>query len=147
MKEGDVFDLGGKKIEIVLMPGHTPGSIILLDKADGVCYSGDAFGSGQVWLQLQPHLPMKTYLESCERMEKIIDEQHITDIYCGHYPHVKRAFHKDYVTRMKQLAQRLVAGNPSGAVTFTGRRGEGDTSMMISDGDATIVYRPEFIFE
>lgn len=45
VNEGYVFDLGGKKIEVSHMPAHTPGSIVLIDRKTGSCYSGDAFGS------------------------------------------------------------------------------------------------------
>ena len=39
--DGHVFDLGDKKIEVFACPGHTPGSVDLLDRADGVLFSGD----------------------------------------------------------------------------------------------------------
>ena len=63
MEEGQVFDLGGRKLEVAWMPGHTPGSVVLLDKANGDCYSGDAFGSGEVWLQCVPMSPIATFHE------------------------------------------------------------------------------------
>jgi glyoxylase-like metal-dependent hydrolase (beta-lactamase superfamily II) len=115
MKEGDVFDLGDRKLEVYLMPGHTPGSIVLLDKTINACYSGDAFGSGQVWLQLRPHVPMTTYYEACARMEKIMREQNITKLYCGHYPYLKRALGLNYIVEMRDLAKRLSEGDTSGS--------------------------------
>lgn len=62
MEEGQVFDLGGRKLEVMLMAGHTPGSIVLLDREQGDCYSGDAFGSGEVWLQCVPMSPIETFI-------------------------------------------------------------------------------------
>jgi glyoxylase-like metal-dependent hydrolase (beta-lactamase superfamily II) len=73
VKDGDVFDLGGTQIEVSHMPAHTPGSIVLLDRKAGICYSGDAFGSNHVWLQLKPLSPMQTYVNSCLKMEKLMD--------------------------------------------------------------------------
>lgn len=49
---GFVFDLGGRSLEVVPLPGHTPGSIGLLDRANRLLFSGDAVHSGQIWLQL-----------------------------------------------------------------------------------------------
>lgn len=49
---GYVFDLGGRRLEVVPLPGHTPGSIGLLDRANRLLFSGDAVHSGQIWLQL-----------------------------------------------------------------------------------------------
>ena len=89
MEEGQVFDLGGRKLEVMLMAGHTPGSIVLLDREQGDCYSGDAFGSGEVWLQCVPMSPIETFYQSCCRMEKLMTDGSISRIWCGHYPRKK----------------------------------------------------------
>lgn len=39
---GDIFDLGGVTLEVVAVPGHTRGTIMLLDRAARTVYSGDA---------------------------------------------------------------------------------------------------------
>lgn len=41
IKEGDVFDLGDKKLVVYEMTGHTAGSVCILDEADRVLFSGD----------------------------------------------------------------------------------------------------------
>ena len=46
VRGGDVLDLGGREIEIVELPGHTPGSIALLDRSRRVLISGDAIQAG-----------------------------------------------------------------------------------------------------
>ena len=40
--EGDVLDLGGRRIEVVELPGHTLGSVGYLVQPDGLLLSGDA---------------------------------------------------------------------------------------------------------
>jgi hydroxyacylglutathione hydrolase len=40
--EGHVFDLGGLKVEVVAMPGHTPGSLVYYCRDEKVCFTGDA---------------------------------------------------------------------------------------------------------
>lgn len=143
--DGDLFDLGGKVIEVSEMPAHTPGSIVLLDKKAGICYSGDAFGSGQVWLQLRPFASMQTYIRSCEKMEKLMDEG-ITKIYCGHYPYVKKAYDKQYITEMRQLAQAIDSGTAPKAVPHPQKVSIAcDDPMMVTQGEVTIVYDPEHI--
>src|SRR5664279_3025350 len=134
VKEGDIFDLGGKKIEVSHMPAHTPGSIVLLDKQAGTCYSGDAFGSGQVWLQLRPYAPMSTYVNSCKKMEKLMDEG-IAKIYCGHYPYVKKAYNKQYIAEMRQLAESLVNGTAPKATPHPQKVSIGsENPMMVTLG-------------
>lgn len=39
---GDTFDLGGRKLEVLAVPGHTTGSIALLDRASRSLFSGDS---------------------------------------------------------------------------------------------------------
>ena len=41
-EDGRVFDLGGRQLEVVAVPGHTWGSVVLLDRAARVVFSGDA---------------------------------------------------------------------------------------------------------
>ena len=145
VKEGDVFDLGGKTIEVSHMPAHTPGSIVLLDKQAGTCYSGDAFGSGQVWLQLKPLSPIQTYIESCTKMENLMD-QGISKIYCGHYPYVKKAYEKSYVTEMRTLAQALVNGTAPKATPHPQKVSiASNNPMMVTQGESTIVFDPAII--
>jgi hydroxyacylglutathione hydrolase len=145
VNEGYVFDLGGKKIKVSQMPAHTPGSIVLLDKNAGSCYSGDAFGSGQVWLQLRPFAPMSSYVNSCKKMEKLMDEG-ITKIYCGHYPYVKKAYNKQYITEMRTLAEALVNGTAPKATPHPQKVSIGsEHPMMVTQGDATIVFDQEHI--
>lgn len=47
---GDVIDIGGRKIEVILVPGHTPGSICLLEKERRVLYSGDTLQNDRIVL-------------------------------------------------------------------------------------------------
>jgi len=59
---GFTIDLGGRILEVVPLPGHTPGSIGLLDRANRLLFSGDALHSGQIWLQLPESGTLADYL-------------------------------------------------------------------------------------
>lgn len=67
--EGDVFDLGGRKIEIIHLPGHTPGSIAILDVANRVLISGDPIQDGRIYMN-GPYRDLKKYIESLKHLEK-----------------------------------------------------------------------------
>lgn len=145
VSDGQVFDLGGRKIEVSHMPAHTPGSIVLLDRQSGNCFSGDAFGSGQVWLQLKPYSPMSTYISSLKKMETLMDKG-ITKVYCGHYPYVKKAYDKSYIVAMRELAQSLENGTAPASVPFGQKVSIGcDHPMIATRGVASIVYDPEHL--
>jgi hydroxyacylglutathione hydrolase len=143
MADGQIFDLGGTRLEVVHTPGHTPGSVVLLDRASGNCYSGDSFGSGQVWLQLRPFSPISTYVASCIKMEELMD-QGIRKIYCGHYPHANKAFDKTYITDMRQLAEALEAGTAADPEPYPIKLNSMGSfnPMMVTRGEAKIVYEP-----
>lgn len=145
IKEGDVFDLGGKQIAVRQMPAHTPGSIVFLDRQSGCCYTGDAFGSGQVWLQLRPFATMQTYINSCKKMETLMDEGFLK-IYCGHYPYLKKALGKQYITEMRLLAESLLDGTAPESKPFSIVIPIGcEKPMIVARGEVSIVYDPDHI--
>jgi len=143
VEDGDIFDLGETQIEVSHMPAHTPGSIVLLDRKSGNCYSGDAFGSNHVWLQLKPLSPLQTYVNSCLKMEKLI-ESGITKIYCGHFPYIKKAYDKSYIVAMRELAEALINGTAPEAQPYSPKIGCANP-MSVTSGQATIVFDPDFI--
>ena len=50
LQDGEVIDLGGRRFEVILIPGHTYGSIALLDRAGRVLVGGDAISSTPVFI-------------------------------------------------------------------------------------------------
>lgn len=84
IKEGDVIDLGGKKLEVIEIPGHTPGSIMLLDRDEKLLFSGDSMIE-HLWMFLEESLPPDTYLASLRRAVKIMKDAGTERIYNGHY--------------------------------------------------------------
>ena len=46
--DGDRIDLGGRSLEVLHLPGHSPGSIGLYDAASGTLFSGDALYDGEL---------------------------------------------------------------------------------------------------
>ncbi|MCX7984446.1 MAG: MBL fold metallo-hydrolase [Bacteroidetes bacterium] len=145
VNDGDKFDLGDVTIEVSHMPGHTPGSIVLLDKKNGRCFSGDAFGANHVWLQLKPHVPLQIYVQSCSKMEKLMDDG-IQKLYCGHYIYAKRPYDKSYITAMRELAEALLNGTAPDAKPYPQKVGC-LTPMFVTHGPATIVFDPESLHE
>jgi glyoxylase-like metal-dependent hydrolase (beta-lactamase superfamily II) len=46
LADGDRIDCGGRTLTVLHLPGHTPGSIALLEERTGVLYSGDVVYDG-----------------------------------------------------------------------------------------------------
>ena len=65
----DIIDLGGEQLEICRVPGHTPGTVVVLAKQRNILFTGDAIGSGYgVWMQVPGALPLEDYYESLRQL-------------------------------------------------------------------------------
>jgi glyoxylase-like metal-dependent hydrolase (beta-lactamase superfamily II) len=47
--DGDVIDLGGRTLEVIYTPGHSPGSMCLLDAEHRLLFTGDHFFPGPLY--------------------------------------------------------------------------------------------------
>ena len=48
--DGDRFDLGGRILRVIAVPGHTYGSVALLDETNRALYSGDTVQDGHIFM-------------------------------------------------------------------------------------------------
>lgn len=61
LKNGQIFDLGGRQEEIFFMPGHTVGSIVVFDHQTGLLFSGDNI-SDSLWILFDTSAPLNDYV-------------------------------------------------------------------------------------
>ena len=81
VKEGDVIDLGNRPLEIIDNPGHTPGSIAILDINNRVLIGGDAIQDGNIFM-FGPQRNINDYVKS---LKHILTFKHRFDtIYPSH---------------------------------------------------------------
>ncbi len=76
VREGDLFDLGDHILRVIEIPGHTAGSIALLDEKYGWIFTGDTVLTWQTWGHLtdsilNPSVSLKNYWESIKKLRKI----------------------------------------------------------------------------
>ena len=79
--DGDIFDPGGREIEVVEVGGHTPGSIVLIDHRTRIAYTGDAC-NGNTLLEFPNCLPVITYLRNLLHLKE--HRQEFDMMYGGH---------------------------------------------------------------
>lgn len=70
--DGDIIDLGDRELEIITLPGHTPGSIAVLDKKNRVLISGDPIQDGNIFM-FGVQREMHAYLFSLEKLMNYVD--------------------------------------------------------------------------
>lgn len=81
--EGDIIDIGSRHFEVILIPGHTPGSIALLDRQNRILVSGDSLSMTPVFMFGEIR-NIHAYILS---MEKLLKMQSSFDfIYPAHGP-------------------------------------------------------------
>ncbi len=73
-QDGHVFDLGGRSLEVVATPGHSPGSVCLLDRQARYLFTGDSVLTGTVWLHLDESLPLGQFYEGLKRLQGLADQ-------------------------------------------------------------------------
>ena len=61
--DGDKFDLGGRVIEVISTPGHTPDAISLIDRANRLLFTGDTYYPAPIWL-FRPETDLDAYAAS-----------------------------------------------------------------------------------
>lgn len=65
--DGEVIDLGGRSIEILFTPGHTPDALSLLDCANKLLFTGDTYYPATIWLY-RPETDFTAYGKSIARL-------------------------------------------------------------------------------
>jgi glyoxylase-like metal-dependent hydrolase (beta-lactamase superfamily II) len=65
--DGDIIDLGGRSIEILSTPGHTPDAVTLFDRANGLLFTGDTYYPAPIWLY-RPETDLNAYGKSIARL-------------------------------------------------------------------------------
>jgi len=134
LEDGQVFDLGGRRIEVIFTPGHTPGSATFFEM-DGRKwgYSGDAFGSGNLLLTTN----FSTLLATATRIEAYMKRHGIEKMYPGHYmgsnPETLQR-----ISDMKRMSEEMIEGvrkGESGGQAMMGLNGS------IRDFGVNISYR------
>ena len=80
--DGAQLDLGGRTVEILHLPGHTPGSIACLDRINRLLFCGDLVQKDLPIHLFGPGRSIPAYLTSLERLYSFRDRY--DSIYPGH---------------------------------------------------------------
>lgn len=108
VKEGDVIELGNRPVKIIDIPGHTPGSIALLDVKNRVLIGGDSVQNGDIFM-FGPMRNITKYISSMKHLKEYDDA--FDEVYPSHgtFP-VK----KDLIDKLISAAEDITKGKASG---------------------------------
>ena len=111
LEDGQVFDLGGRQIEVMHTPGHTLGSVTFFDKEHHYGFSGDAFGSTNLLLFGGT---FKTLINTCTRTAEYMQKNGIEKLYPGHY-HGDNPETLQRVLDEKKVSEEVLSGKRKGS--------------------------------
>ena len=102
--KGQSFDLGDRRLESIEIPGHTPGSIALLDRAAGILFSGDTLQVGPIYM-FGASASFEQLLASLDKLEAL------APYYTVVYPcHNKLPVGPELIGHLRTAAQKMLAG-------------------------------------
>lgn len=137
LKDGQIIDLGGRMIEVVFTPAHTPGSTTFLDTKAGYGFSGDSFGSGNLLLSST----FSGLLSTCEKTSAIMSKYGISYFYPGHY-YGSNPETKQRVDDMITLSRDVISGKLKGEDNPNGMMG---LNRIISGYGVRINYNDQAV--
>jgi glyoxylase-like metal-dependent hydrolase (beta-lactamase superfamily II) len=82
LPEGSIVDTGDRSFEVFHLPGHSPGSIALYERAAGILFAGDVVYDGPLAYDAANAGEMRQYVAS---MKRLLDLP-VRVVHGGHYP-------------------------------------------------------------
>lgn len=104
----DYFDLGDRKIDILPLGGHTPGSVIFVDQNQKSVFTGDAIGSGcGCWMQMDECLSIKQYHQNLLNVLKQLQDRRVDTTWHFYGGHDKQEY-QSKVSHLNRLDIQLL---------------------------------------
>jgi glyoxylase-like metal-dependent hydrolase (beta-lactamase superfamily II) len=116
LEGGTVFDLGGRRLEALPLPGHTPGSVVFLDREQQHLYTGDAIGAGVFWMWLPNSLPLRELRKNLGRIWDEVKDMKNLEIFTGHR-HQAPKHDLEFLADVIHLTDEIIAGTVTGRET------------------------------
>lgn len=130
--EGAAIDIGGRVFEVILIPGHTPGSIVLLDRKNRVLISGDSIQAGRIYM-FGKGRNLPAFVESLKKLSEIAGE--IDIIYPSHGPMPLKA---DMISGLLTGALAMMDGQVSPTPSKAGTK-----DVLAYDVGAAVLLLPQ----
>lgn len=84
LEDGDVIKIGSGELKVLHVPGHSPGSIVLYDKADGFIIVGDVLFNGSVGRTDLPGGNHNSLISGIKSKLLVLPDS--TEVFPGHGP-------------------------------------------------------------
>ena len=155
MQTGSVISLGDDLLEIYKVPGHTPGTVVILESKYNMLFTGDAIGSGYgAWLHVYGALSLKEYYHSLTGLMKWLIEKGGRMTFWG--GHNSQQFQSSVMpgynplsigllADLIDLVEKIVRGEIVGHMAREESAVTRETALYASYGRAELYYDPNRI--
>lgn len=110
LEEGYVFDLGNRSLRVLHLPGHTRGSVGLIDERAQILFSGDVVYDTYPLIDWLPHSDVTTYVQTCRRLQQLSSE--VDSVFPGHsHPfdgNRLQSLTSDYISTARQCSHKVL---------------------------------------
>lgn len=104
VSDGDIIDLGNRPLEMIYIPGHTKGSLAILDVNARTLYAGDSVQTGHIFM-FGKHRDPEQYERSLSKLVDIKDKY--DKIYASHE---EFCISGDYAEKVREAWQQVRSG-------------------------------------
>ncbi|MBN1265459.1 MAG: MBL fold metallo-hydrolase [Anaerolineales bacterium] len=134
--DGMRFDLGGRTLEVIATPGHTPGSVCLLDIERRQIYTGDTCCAQGVLLMFDHSCSVSTFRDSILRLKAASDRFDL-NWPAHHQTPLDHSWMDDYLGCVEQIL--------SGAPAQSSIKNPLGNGLLMKNGRIAITYRPDHL--
>lgn len=110
LHDGDKVELGGRTLQVIATPGHTPDSIALLDEKNGLLFTGDTFYAGPIFLY-RPETDLDAYVASVKKLAALAPRLQLL-LPAHNEPAAEPAYLPRVVEAIEQVRSGKVKGTP-----------------------------------
>ena len=131
---GETIDLGGRQLEVIHAPGHSPGGIVLLDRENGVLFSTDVAYAGALYCQFAD-ANLEDYRSSMRVLAALAPTLRVV------YPsHNQSPMEPELLPRMSDALDAIAAGRVAEKVTegVATHAFDGFSVLVAADGERRV---------
>ena len=134
LRDDDLIDLGERTLQVLHIPGHSPGHVAYLDQEDGLLFTGDTAYRGPLYACFQGGDPV-AFVESVKRLAALPG---VTTVCPGHNDVIADP---DWLGELAECAEAAVTGAVTGELHTEFFRGIahrfGDLSIWLPESGIT----------
>ena len=132
VSDGQLIDLGGRKIEVIYFPGHTYGSICLLDHSNKLLFTGDNIKS-LVWMHMKESTSLPVFLKNLQKIRSRSNE--FITLLPGHEFPLDASFINEQVICVQQIISGVCKSKSYESVVGNGLLCEHQRSQVAYTAD------------